>query len=433
MADKETPSESNRWRNRLVGRKVATLFGNSDFRRLYLGRMVSRVGDKLYFIAAMWLVYELIGSTFYTGIAGFPARVPQALGFVFGPLVDRSRLGRLLVFVEAAQGIVVLAVPVAAYFGRLNAFVVLAVVPVLALLRRATAPAEQAALSRLVDDDLLARANSLDSATKQALGATAEAVSGVLIALVGAVALFVVNGVTFAASALFFGLLRIPPTEKTGASSTAGEYLDDIREGFGVVRRSTVGHMVVAASLAGIFTGMATAVLPAFADEFSGAGAYGLIVAATTVGTLLGSLAASRFESVRLSRVTISGFLVATAGRAGSVVLDWPPAVLALYGASAVPVGVYNVLVSTTLQTGVPNGLLARVSSTIGSLTAVLGPLGLLLGGYLDGVVGSETVIGVSAFGYCLVAVYWYLIPALREFPSVGNVEANSFGARTET
>ena len=73
-------------RNRLDER-TADLLGNVGFRRLYAGHAVSEAGDELYFVAAMWLVYSLSGSTALTGVAGFLARAPGALGFLFGPLV----------------------------------------------------------------------------------------------------------------------------------------------------------------------------------------------------------------------------------------------------------------------------------------------------------------------------------------------------------
>ncbi|WP_231183902.1 MFS transporter [Haladaptatus sp. DYF46] len=429
MAEIDSSAESADWRDRFGASKTGTLLANTGFRRLYLARTVSGVGDELYFIAAMWLVYQLTGSTLYTGVAGFLSRLPQIVGFLFGPLVDRSRLSRLLVLVAAAQGVVVLAVPFASHVGAMSVPLVLTVVALLSLLGRVNAPAEKAALPRLVDDELLPRANSLDSSTQQTLGALAQAFSGALIAALGAVALFVFDAMTFAVGGLFFLLLSVPATEKTGTSPSAGEYAADIREGFDLIRGSVVGHMAVAAGIATAFTGMSASVLPAFADTFGGAETYGLLIAASTVGLLLGSLVASRFESVRFGRVTIVGFLVATVGRVAAVSTGWFPAVLLVYGVAAVPLGIYNVLVSATIQTGVPNDLLARVSSTIGSLIAVVGPVGYLLGGYLGDVVGSPVVIGLSGLGYCLLAVYWSAVPSLRGFPPVTDVEPNSFGA----
>ena len=428
MADIDSSTKSTGWRGRFRTSKTGTLLSNTGFRRLYLARIVNRVGDKLYSIASMWLVYQLTGSTFYTGLAGFLSRLPIVFGFLFGPIVDRSRLSRLLVLVGAAQAIVVVSVPVVAHVHTVSVSLVLAVVGLLALLGRLNAPAEKAALPRLVDDELLPRANSLESATHQTIGAVAEALSGALIAVFSAVALFAFDAATFVVSVVFFALLSVPTTEKTGTSPSATEYLADMREGFELIRNSVVGHMVVAASFVSAFTAGSTAVLPAFADSLGGAETYGLFIAAMTVGLLVGSLVASRFETIRFGRFVIVGFLITAVGQLGIVTVGWLPAVLLCYGIATVPIGIYNVLVSATIQTGVPNDLLARVSSTTGSLVAAVGPLGYLIGGALGDRYGSATVIGFSAIGYCLLVGYWLVVPALREFPPVTSVEPNSFG-----
>lgn len=421
--------ETSRVRDRFVGERTGELLSNPDFRRLYAGHAVSRVGDELYFVAAMWLAYALTGSTFYTGLAGFLSRFPQAIGFLLGPIVDRSPLGRLLVAAEAAQGLVVLAVPIAAALGHLNVWVVLGIMPVLALFARLSHPAQNAAIPRLVPDELLVRANSLASTGDKAIGALSQAAAGAAIAAVGAVALYAINVATFALSAFLFGLLAIPATEKSGERPAARTYLADVREGFAVVHRSVVAHMLVGASLAGAFTGMTTAVLPAFADRLGGPETYGLLVGSMTVGTLVGALAASRLERAPFGRVTAAGFAVAAACWFGAVAVDDFVVVLALFGLAFVPVGVYNVLVSATIQTGVPDDLLGRVTATIGSVTAVVGPLGLLAGGYLGDVLGSAVVVGASAIGFTLIAAYWAATPSLRRFPSVEGVSPGEFGA----
>ena len=65
------------------------LLKNSHFTKLFLGRIVSNIGDSMYAIAAMWLVYELSNSAFYTGLAGFLTRIPNVFQFLAGPLIDR--------------------------------------------------------------------------------------------------------------------------------------------------------------------------------------------------------------------------------------------------------------------------------------------------------------------------------------------------------
>ncbi|WP_227379751.1 hypothetical protein [Haladaptatus halobius] len=69
--------------------EVSSLWSNWDFLRLLFGRFVTNAGDSLYTIAGTWLIYDLTGSSFYTGLAGALLLLPPALQFMSGPLVDQ--------------------------------------------------------------------------------------------------------------------------------------------------------------------------------------------------------------------------------------------------------------------------------------------------------------------------------------------------------
>lgn len=192
---------------------MRNLFTNSDFRRLFIGRLVTNAGDSLYAVAAMWLVYTLTGSTTYTGIAGFLTMGPQALQVFVGPLVDRLPIRRLLVATQAVQTLLVLTVPAAHVLGVLSVELVLVVMPLLSLLNQFVYPAQTAVLPRLVKDDQLTAANSAFSLAYQGTDMVFNALAGGLVALVGAVALYAIDSLTFAVAVACFVGLRIPPVE----------------------------------------------------------------------------------------------------------------------------------------------------------------------------------------------------------------------------
>ncbi|NIQ52615.1 MAG: MFS transporter, partial [Gemmatimonadetes bacterium] len=96
------------------------LRANRPFRRLLAGQLVTNVGDSLYLVATLWLVYDLSGSTVYTGLAGFLLMMPQALQLFLGPFVDRWPTRRLLVAVQLVQATVVAAVTVLWAMGHLS-------------------------------------------------------------------------------------------------------------------------------------------------------------------------------------------------------------------------------------------------------------------------------------------------------------------------
>ncbi|MFB9807612.1 MFS transporter [Haladaptatus pallidirubidus] len=125
------------------------LLRNTAFRRLLFGRLVTNAGDSLYAVAAMWLVYELTGSSTYTGLAGALTMAPQLAQMLIGPLVDHWPFRRLLIAVQLVQATVVLVIPVAWLFGIRSVTLVLVVVPILSLLNQFVYPAQSAALPEL--------------------------------------------------------------------------------------------------------------------------------------------------------------------------------------------------------------------------------------------------------------------------------------------
>jgi MFS family permease len=241
--------------------------------------------------------------------------------------------------------------------------------------------------------------------------------------------MYVVDVATFVLAAAIFLRLRLPERDR-GASDESfdrGTYVADLREGGRVLTGSVLGQVLVAALLANALAGLRSAVLPAFADGLGGAAVYGLLLAALSAGAVVGAVAASPLETVPFGRVTRVGFLASGLCIAGGVLAESTASTAALFFLGTVPVGAYNVLVQAAVQTGVPDGLLGRVTAALGSATAVVGPLGTLLGGVLGDLVGSRAVLLASAGGYVLAAVHWALVPALRRFPPVRSLEPGRF------
>lgn len=419
---------------RAAARRRVAVLKNRSFRRLLAGHAVSVLGDGLYGVAAMWLVYDLTGSTAYTGIAGFLTQIPGVLKIFVGPLVDRMSLGRALTLSEAAQAVLVLGVPLAAALGHLTVGVVLTVMPLLALANVFTGPAQNATLPRVVDSDRLVRANSAAQVVAKTVDAAARGVAGALIAAVGAVSLYVVDAATFAVAGLLYASLSIPPRESDDSEPDDWNDLDfegyvaDLREGVVLLANSVVGRMLAASLFANFLTGVALAVLPAFADAIGGPETYGLLLAGTTVGIVIGSVAASAVDEFPLGRTTIAGFVTSGLLWVGAVVVPGRLPTVALFAASRVPLGIYNVSVSATLQTGVPDDLLGRVTAVVGSASSLVLPAGMLVGGFAGARFGSRTVMLASALGSVVAAGYWFGVPELRRFGPPTGVSSGQFG-----
>lgn len=412
------------------------LFRNADFARLFLGRLVTNAGDSLYSVAAIWLVYTLGGSTFYTGLAGFLTTLPMGLQFLAGPLVDRWPLRGTLVATQVIQGLLVLVIPITAMFGWLNVTIVLIVVPLAALVGQVTFPTETAALPRIVTAEQLVPANSVFAFAYQGTNLTFSALAGVLVAVIGAVALYLVDLGTFMVAAILFVTLRlrrapdeaVPEPRGANLYAPLRRYVADLGVGLRVVRNSVLLKIVSGSAVVNLMIGATLAVLPAFADTRGGAKVYGALMAALAAGLLLGALLAPLVQRYPYSRVMIITTVISCVAWVSSSIVTWVPATVLLFGVAWVPIGAKNVVFFALVQRVVPAGLLGRVSSTLSSVASVILPLGYLIGGSAGARLGSRSIVVASGVGFLAVAAYWLLDPQLRQFPALNAVDPARYG-----
>lgn len=398
------------------------LFANDDFARLFAGRLVTNAGDSIYGVAAMWLVFSLTGSTFYTGLAGMLTLGMQLMQAFVGPLVDRWPLRRTLVWTQAAQGVLVLTIPLAEHLGVLSVWVVLTVMPLVSLLNQFTYPASSAALPRIVEDpDDLTGANSLFAMTYQGAELVFNAAAGVLVALIGATALFLVDSITFAAAVALFAGIRVPPAEREATEE--GGYLAELSAGAGFLRGSPVVWVLGGSVVANGLFGAVWPVLPAFAAERGDAALYGLLLSGLAGGTLVGSLVATRFRDTPYGRLSVVGFGLSGVAWLAALQVGATAATVALFALASVPVGVTNVVSMTLIQRLVPEEMLGRVLAVLGSGSTAAMPVGAFVGGIAGEAFGPVAVMYAGGVGFLWIVAYVLAVPTLRRMPAATAVE----------
>jgi len=417
-----------------------SLWRNRDFRRFFAGQFVTNAGDSLYTVAVLWLVFELSGSTVLTGIANAILLLPWLLQILAGPIVDRLPLRPVLAGSQLLQGVVVLALPLAAATGNLSVGVIFAVVPLLTLATLLMAPMQATIVPRIVPDEQLSGANSALATVTLGLDMVFDALGGGFIALFGATTLFLFDAGTFALAALLFAGVAVSRSDDgdgdegtvDGADaddkSILGSYVADLRDGIDVLRGTVFVELVVTTAVANLATGVTLAVLPAYGDALGGPAVYGALLGALGVGRLVGSLLAPYLEHVSYGRLLFVGNAAGAACWLGAVVAPSPAITVVLFGLAWVPAGASGVLSSTLNQTVFPTELLGRVSTIKGTASGATLPLGSLVGGVVAEVLGTATTVGLAAFGFGFTALYLAVRPQLRRLPPVADADPAAFG-----
>jgi MFS family permease len=172
------------------------------FRWLLGGLAVSQIGDWLYSVALVAMVYEHTRSAFWASVTTAALIAPMAaLGPLGGVLAERFDRRRLMVACDVIRLVLMLTLAIVA-----EARLPVLLAPVIAAMATAAGapypPSASASTDHLVPDAELRSANAARSAVTT-LGVIAGAALGAVLLLAGSPALaFVVNAGTFGLSAL---------------------------------------------------------------------------------------------------------------------------------------------------------------------------------------------------------------------------------------
>ena len=378
-----------------VARRLGLVARVPSFRLLFLATLGSGFGTWLAFVALAIDVKDRTDSGPWVSALLIADVLPAVvIGLLAGPLVDRlSRKGLMIGSDLLRAGIFVL-LPFAS-----SATVIVALAALAGVGTGLFRPAVYAGLPNLVEDEDLPRANGLIQGVENFAWAIGPLLGGVLVAASGPDLAYWVNAGTFVVSALL--LSGIPARVLQAGTAESHGHWRDLLEGFAFVlgSRALVTVLVVWNVFMLASAGINVAEVFLAKDTFdAGDFGYGLLVGATGLGLVLGSLTAgSLLDRHPVARVYPGSiFLVALAVAAGAVAPNvWIAAgcVLVMGAANGAAV-VCNALL---VQRGSPDALRGRVFTVLMSSSFGVLALGMVVSGPLTDAVGPRWVWGAAA------------------------------------
>ncbi|WP_420630607.1 MFS transporter [Candidatus Leptofilum sp.] len=209
---------------------ISLLRRNKDYRYLWLGNVVSLLGDWFNLIAAAELITELSSA----GVAIsylFLARFLPLFAFspLAGVLADRYDRKMLMVVSDVLRAIVVWGFLVVGITGQVWLFYLLTVAQF--ALSALFTPARSAVVAMVVDRQELVTANALDSFTWSTMLALGAFFGGIVAAVFGAETAFILDGFTFLLSGWFISRVVLRAKESVEGEGGQGGWLDFV-DGF---------------------------------------------------------------------------------------------------------------------------------------------------------------------------------------------------------
>jgi len=388
-----------------------------NFRLLFFGRVVSFAGSAMAPVALAFAVLGLGGSATDLGLVLSLAILPQVFFLLIGGVIA-DRLPRHLVMVASnlLAGVAQAVAAVLLISGRAEIWELAVIALVRAVASSFFFPAQQGIVPQTVAADDLQPANALLRLGLNATNIGGAALGGLIVAAAGPGWAIGVDAVSyFAAAAILLPMhVRAPTREESEG------FVHELRTGWHEFRsRTWIWVVVVGFAFANGAASAGFNILgPVIAKEsLGGASVWGLVIAATGVGLVVGGLIALR---VRPDHPLLVGVAMIT--------LLVPPLVLLALGVpwqvlavaalfTGIGIELFSVLWDTALQAHVPNDVLSRVSAwdAIGSL--VLIPAAYAVVGPLADAIGIDTTLWICA-GIAFVSITGQLLSRqVRELP----------------
>ena len=305
------------------------VMGNSSLVRLFVGEFISGIGDWLYLVALLVIVYNESQDPLVLGIVGAARIIPYViLSVPAGIIIDRFDRRLVLLVTDVARGLImVILTIIVANDGPLLAVVALAILAT--CFSCFFRPAIGAYLPSLVRDEReLGPANSLFATLGELSFIIGPALAGIIIAAADLTIAFAINAVTFAVVSITLATLppglpgkpaggfnpSVPADEAERAAADADALTDDAtraaaapdavaataapdaddpgaRARIMAIRRPLIGMLALDTTAGFLFGGLSVLTVIIAVDQLNaGEAGTGYLNAAVGVGGVLGAI-----------------------------------------------------------------------------------------------------------------------------------------------
>ncbi|WP_213816453.1 MFS transporter [Glaciihabitans sp. dw_435] len=385
-----------------------------NYRLWFFGALVSNSGTWMQRTAQDWIV--LTDLTDHDAVAvGITMALQLGPQLVLAPmaglLADRVNRRHLLMFTQAAMGVLGLGLGLLVLLGTAELWEVYLFALATGAVSAFDAPVRQTFVSELVAEKNIPNAVALNSASFNGARLIGPALAGVLLALVGAGFVFLLNGVTFAAT--LFALVKIRPDQLQPAPRVRKQK-GQIRAGLSYVRsRPDIVIILVMILFIGTF-GFNFAIFVSTMTTVvfhQGAGAYGALSSILAIGSVAGALLAARRDRPRLRLVVGAAFAFGIACTLAALAPSYLTFALAapLIGITAMTA--MN-SANSYVQISTLPAMRGRVMALYMAIMAGGTPIGAPFAGWVANQFGPRWSLGVAAISGLLagaIAVVWMI------------------------
>jgi DHA3 family macrolide efflux protein-like MFS transporter len=374
---------------------IVSAFRNRDFCALWIGQLLSQIGDSFVLVAILLVINTLTDSPLALGVLAVVATLPQLfLGLVGGVFVDRLDRKLVMIVSDIIRGLAVLAL---LFIHRADQLYLLYIVAfVMATVGLFFNPARNAIIPNIVSSEILLTANALIQASQIIAVILGASIAGLVIGWLGPASAFVFDSFSFAVSAVTIATMTIPRMNSNSGKIKTRVIWNQLVEGLLFIRRSSpLLHVMITTAVATLGFGAIMVLGIVYLKEVLGMGAegFGFLYAFQGLGVVMGGVVIGRFTSnVRTNQVVGACMVILGLAIIAFAVVPSYPLVLVAVAIIGLSIVAARASLATLTQSLVPDEKRGRVGSAVAMVIGASSSASMILSGLFGDLIGVQAV-----------------------------------------
>ena len=396
------------------------MFKNKNFSILLFGRLITNLGDSIYSIATLTLIYTLTKSTFYSGITLFLISFTAILQILISPIISKFDVKRFLIISQLLQAIILLVITYLICVNKLQITTLIIFIVCISFINQIVYPIQLALLPKIVKQEDLVKANSLFSIAYQGSDALFNSIGGFIITVFGTIYAFITNSITFFINSFIFIFLSNDLSKNT--NTIQENYFSKLSSGMKIWNTPLLKPLLIGIIIINFSTSSLLTLLPEYSETSY---FYGILLSVSGLGIRIGAFLSNSqiLKNIRLG-VLYTTFTLGIALSWGALSIVNNNSItnkivnflLFLFG--WILIGILNTYSQTMIQCIISKDKLDVAMSTMIGLSIAFSPLGALFAGVLSTKYSIKTIIIITSLLIFSIFLFWLFNNNIRKLPS---------------
>ncbi|TFG21018.1 MAG: MFS transporter [Promethearchaeota archaeon] len=385
---------------------------------IWIGQILSLLGSSIVQFTMIWWITTETQSSMYLSFAAFLGFLPQIILSPFmGVLADKFDRQKIIIYSDLLQAAVTTIIIAGLMFNFMNYTLFFIILALRSVFQTVQSPSKAAIVSSMVPKDRLSRLNGIDYLLSSIVAIAGPAFAALLLKFFTFYQILFVDLITFVFALIPLLFLSIPKLEsqpKSKQKKGIRDYFSKIKAGFDLLSSNRPFMILLfTASILNLFIMPFNTLLPYYVnvtnqgteDELA------ILMGALKVGLLLGSLI-STLKKEWKNKTRLTYFLL-TLQFIGYLILSFSPSGMYPLMSSGLFIAgltfpILNSTIITSMQQKIPQEYQGRIFSILISISGLISPLGIILSGTLENLVGVKLLWILSAsIAFLFVQCIW--------------------------